>query len=391
MTETFFQGSDPPAEYADVNFNVAGFLRDMAFAQTSEQKMFGYKRAAAAVLSLEEPVSARVEDGTVRKIPGVGPASTRIILEVLSTGRSEIVDQAVAASSDSADILRRRALRSHFLSRAAVLEVLANPSLNHALSAESYRGDLQMHSEWSDGKPTLEEIVSACLDRGYSFAAVTDHSHGLRIAGGMSMADAANQRLAIESLNAAHGDRFRLIRGIEANIAADGRLDLSMDEAAEFELVLAAPHSALRKSEDQTERLVAAVRHPHVHVLAHPRGRIAGARAGVIADWDVVFRVAADEGVAVEIDGDPARQDLDYAMARKALAAGCLFALDSDAHTTDQFRYTDTAIAHARLAGIPGDRVINCWPVDRLLQWLADRSARVSSPSARRDTTARSH
>lgn len=390
MTE-ISSGRDSPAEYADVNFIVAGFLRDMAFAQTSELKMFGYKRAAAAVLSLEEPLSTRVEDGNIRKIPGVGPASTRIILEVLNTGGSGIVEQAVAASPDSADILRRRALRSHFLSRAAVLELLASPALNHALSPDSYRGDLQMHSEWSDGAPTLEDIVGACLDRGYSFAAVTDHSHGLRIAGGMSRADAANQRLAIDSLNAVYGDRFRLIRGVEANIAADGRLDLSLDEAAEFELVLAAPHSALRKSEDQTGRLVAAIRHPHVDILAHPRGRIAGARAGVMADWDVVFQVAADEGVAVEIDGDPARQDLDYAMARRALAAGCLFALDSDAHTTGQFQYTDTAVAHARLAGIPADRVLNCWPVDRLLQWLAERSMRVSSPSGPRDTTARSH
>lgn len=390
MTETL-AADNSPAEHSDVNFAVAGLLRDMAFAQSSEQRMFGYKRAAAAVLSLEEPLTALVEDGALRKIPGVGPASTRIILEVLSTGGSEVVEQAVAASANSTDILRRRALRSYFLSRAAVLQILANPSLNGAVSIDSYRGDLQMHSEWSDGAPSLAEIVTACLERGYSFAAVTDHSHGLRIAGGMSMAEAADQRVAIESLNAAFGDRFRLIRGIEANIAADGRLDLSEDEAAEFELVLAAPHSALRKSDDQTERLISAIRHPHVHILAHPRGRIVDSRGGLIVDWDVAFRVAADEGVAVEIDGDPARQDLDYTIARRALAAGCLFALDSDAHTTGQLRYMETAVAHARLAGIPADRVLNCWPVDRLLRWLAERSLRVSSPSAPRGTTARSH
>jgi histidinol phosphatase-like PHP family hydrolase len=383
--------NNSPAECQDVNFAVAGFLRDMALAQTSEQKMFGYKRASAAVLSLEEPLTALVDDGAVRKIPGVGPASTRIILEVLATGGSDIVEQAAASSPNGADIRRRRALRSNFLSRAAVLQILNNPDLNGALSIDSYRGDLQMHSEWSDGAPTLEEIANACLERGYSFAAVTDHSHGLKIAGGMSMAEAADQRLAIASLNSAYADRFRLIRGIEANIAADGRLDLSMDEAAEFELVLAAPHSVLRKTDDQTERLVAAIRHPRVHILAHPRGRIAGSRAGVVADWDVVFTVAADEGVAVEIDGDPARQDLDYTLARRALAAGCVFALDSDAHATGQLRYTETAVAHARLAGIPSERVLNCWPIGRLLQWLAERSSRISKPSARRDTTARSH
>src|SRR5262245_40293574 len=374
-------GTTSPAEYPDVNFAIAGLLRDMAFAQASEQKTFGYKRAAAAVLSLEQPLTALVEGSALRKIPGVGPASTRIILEALNTGGSDIVEQAIAASANSTDIRRRRTLRSHFLSRAAVLEILANPNLNGALSIDNYRGDLQMHSEWSDGAASLAEIVTACLERGYSFAAVTDHSHGLRIAGGMSMAEAAAQRVAIESLNAAFVDRFRLIRGIEANIATDGRLDLSMDEAAEFELVLAAPHSALRKSDDQTERLVTAIRHPHVHILAHPRGRIVGSRAGLIVDWDVVFRVAADEGVAVEIDGDPARQDLDYTLARRAVAAGCLFALDSDAHTTGQLRYTETAVVHARLAGIPADRVLNCWPADRLFQWLKDiRGLNVQAP-----------
>jgi len=390
MTE-IAAGQTSPAEYPDSNFAVAGFLRDMAFAQASEQKMFGYKRAAAAVLSLEDPLTANTEERELRKIPGVGPASARIILEVLSTGTSEIVDQAVALSPNAADILRRRTLRSHFLSRAAVLDILRSPAFDNALSLDSYRGDLQMHSEWSDGAPTLEDIAHACLERGYSFAAVTDHSHGLKIAGGMSMAEAANQRLAIDSLNSLYGDRFRLVRGIEANIAADGRLDLSPEDAAEFELVLAAPHSALRRSDDQTDRLVAAIRHPRVHILAHPRGRIAGSRSGILADWDVIFRVAADEGVAVEIDGDPARQDLDYTVARRALAAGCLFALDSDAHTTEQLRYSETAIAHARVAGIPADRILNCWPIDRLLQWLTERSSRVSSRSARRDTTIQSH
>jgi histidinol phosphatase-like PHP family hydrolase len=111
-------------------------------------------------------------------------------------------------------------------------------------------------------------------------------------------------------------------------------------------------------------------------VLAHPRGRISGSRAGVVADWDTVFSVAAQEGVAVEIDGDPARQDLDYTLAIKARDAGCLFALDSDAHTTYQLRYADIAIAHARLAAIPSERIVNCWDRDRFLRWLSTRRTR---------------
>src|SRR5262249_3334712 len=152
-------------------------------------------------------------------------------------------------------------------------------------SLESYRGDLQMHSEWSDGAPALRDIVDACLERGYSYAAVTDHSHGLPIAGGMSMDEAARQRAEIEQLNERYGGRFRLPCGIEANIATDGSLDLSADEAKVFELVLAAPHSKLRKAEDQTERMTTAIDNPAVNILAHPRGRIAGSRAGIVADW----------------------------------------------------------------------------------------------------------
>ena len=187
------------------------------------------------------------------------------------------------------------------------------------------------------------------------------------------MAEAAAQRVAISSLNGVYAARFRLIRGIEANIGGDGQLDLSAEEAAQFELVLAAPHSHLRTEDDQTKRLVAAIQNPHVHVLAHPRGRMAGSRAGIKARWDTVFSVASHEGVAIEIDGDPARQDLDYTLAARALTAGCLFAADSDAHATSQLRYAETALAHARLAGIPRERIVNCWPVDQLSAWLADR------------------
>ena len=200
----------------------------------------------------------------------------------------------------------------------------------------------------------MQEIADDCVARGYQYAAVTDHSYGLRIAGGMSMADAAAQRLAID---------------------AAGHLDLTAEEAATFDVVLAAPHSRLRKNDDQTDRMLTALQHPTVRILAHPRGRISESRAGVIANWDQVFETAAQRAVAIEIDGDPARQDLDCTMARRALGFGCVFALDSDAHTIGQLSYAETALAHARLAAIPVDRIVNCWPLDRLLAWLSDPSS----------------
>ena len=356
----------------DTNGLIASLLRDLAAVQKSTQSRWGYKRAAAAILDLDEPIESYLQpDGTLRKIPNIGPASSRVILEALGTGASPIVEQAIAESGQSKDIEKRRTLRGHFLSRAQVAAALRNPRCGTA--AGGLRGDLQMHSVWSDGSQTLDEIVAAGLERGYQFSAVTDHSYGLPIAGGMSMAELEQQHRDIDRLNRIHRGRFRLLKGIEANIRADGTLDMTVDELRQLEIVVAAPHSTLRSPADQTARMVNAVNVPGVHILGHPRGRMYGSRPGVSADWDEVFAAAARANVAVEIDGDPSRQDLDYDLAARAVKAGCLFALDSDAHSTGELRYAETAIAHARLASVPTDRVINCWPLDRLLEWAASR------------------
>src|SRR5262245_14249360 len=160
-----------------------------------------------------------------------------------------------------------------------------------------------MHSEWSDGRQTLEGIVEACLARGYAYSAVTDHSYGLPIARGISMAKLSEQHREIDRLNHAYAGRFRLLKGIEANILADGSNDMAPDELATLEIVVAAPHSALRGATAQTARMEAAVQAPGVHILGHPRGRKFGMRPGVSADWDAVFAAAARADVAVEIDG----------------------------------------------------------------------------------------
>lgn len=360
----------------DVNSEVAGWLRDLAFVQTSPHSRWGYKRAASAVMYLQVPIDTLVNaDGTLQKIPSIGPASTRVILEVLRDGTSPIVDRAVenADPKTRADILRRRGLRSNFLSRAAAEAAMRSRQADAPARAD-IRCDLQMHSDWSDGGQTLEEIIQTGLARGYTHSAVTDHSYGLPIAGGLSMARVDEQHCVIDRLNAKYQGRFRLLKGIEANIRADGSVDMTYPELAKMEIVVAAPHSALRSSADQTARMLGAVQTPGVHILGHPRGRMYGSRSGVTAEWERVFAAAASLGVAIELDGDPSRQDLDYALAGRALASGCLFALDSDAHATDQWWYAETALAHARLAGVPRDRVINCWPLPRLLEWAGQRT-----------------
>jgi histidinol phosphatase-like PHP family hydrolase len=360
----------------DLNSEVAGWLRDLAFVQKSTQSRWGYKRAASAVLSLPVQIDTLVDDaGTLQKIPHVGPASTRVILEVLHTGASATVDAAVDAAESRvrSDVLRRRGLRSNFLSRAAAASALRARQPGAAGRADVLC-DLQMHSDWSDGVQTLEEIIQTGISRGYTNSAVTDHSYGLPIAGGLPMDKVAAQHLQIDALNAAYQGRFRLLKGIEANIRADGSVDMTLDELAQIEIVVAAPHTALRSSADQTARMIAAVQTPGVHILGHPRGRMYGSRPGVTAYWEKVFAAAAGAGVAIELDGDPSRQDLDFDLARLALPSGCLFAIDSDAHAADQWWYAETALAHARLAGIPKARIINCWPLAQLMDWLRLRA-----------------
>jgi putative hydrolase len=358
----------------DTNAVVAAALRDLAALQTSKQSEWGYRGAAAAIFGMDELVeSLRTPGGKLQKIASVGPKSERVVLEVLQHGHSPTVERAIDQSGKRAEIDLARSLRRNFLSRARALRILADATLTGP-SRATYRGDLQMHSIWSDGSQTLDEIVHAGRERGYAYCGLTDHSHGLKIARGASMPELRQQHADIDAVNAEQEGTFRLIKGVEANIMADGSIDVAPEERREFELILAAPHSGLRSTADQTARMIAAVRSPGVHVLAHPRGRMYGRRAGIQGDWPAIFAAAAEANVAVEIDGDPARQDLDFEMVREALAAGCLIALDSDAHAPDQLRYADIAMAHARLAGIPVDRVINCWPAERLLGWLAGRT-----------------
>ncbi len=364
-----------------MNGSIAALLGDLAAVQTSPQRRWAYSRAAAAIRDLEDPVQSYVgKDGTLGKIRHVGPSSARVIFEVLAQGTSPTVEQAVASSGRRDAVQKSRGWRANFLTRSQVLAAIRQSSPG-SVSLRQYRGDLQMHSVWSDGSQTLEAIVASGLERGYEYCAITDHSYGLPIARGLSMSGLAEQHAEVDRLNKRHRGGFRLLKGIEANILADGTVDMSADELRQLEIVVAAPHAALRVAADQTERMLRAVRTPGVHILGHPRGRKYGSRPGVSADWAQVFAEAAARGVAVELDGDPTRQDIDHELARLAVDAGCLFALDSDAHGTADLEFVATAIAHARLAGIPAKRVINCWPVERLLEWTMISTMAPGAPS----------
>lgn len=351
----------------DVNLALAGLLFDLAHVSgENNPRGFGYKRAAKAVLRLDRHITPLVTANTFRAIPGIGPTTDRIARELINDGESPFIERAVREAGKEESIAKLRALRQHYLSRAAVAEIITRRG---GPSRSKYRGDFQMHSVYSDGAETLESIAEESVRRGWTCAGITDHSYGLAIAGGMTMAKVAEQHAEIDALNARYRGRFRMFKGIEANIRPDGTVDMTRDELRLFDFVVASPHSLLRKSIDQTERMVGAVSQPGVCILGHPSGRRYNVRPGVSADWDPVFAVAARRKVAIEIDGSWDRQDIHYALAARALEHGCIFALDSDAHSHPEYDFVDIAIAHAKLAGIPQKRIINYWSDDEIIEW----------------------
>lgn len=355
----------------DLNIHLAGLLDDLAAVQTSMYPRRAYERAARTITLLPEQLT------TATTLPDVGKTAIAVVREVLATGRSLTVTTAIERSTRVAEVEARRQRREGFLSLAIARQVLAAPAPG-AIGLKDYRGDLQMHSTWSDGSRSIAEMAIACAERGYSHFAVTDHTEGLSIARGLSAAGLAAQHAEIDAINDTTDGRLRVLKGIEANILADGALDVRRPAhnalgTPHCEIVLAAPHSKLDSDEDQTRRLVKAVSTPGVHILAHPSGRKFGKRDGLRVDWGQIFAAAKAHDVAIEIDGDPSRQDLPYALARQAFDAGCLLAIDSDAHDTDELCFAEIGLAHARLAGIPPARVINTWPTKRLLEWLRRR------------------
>jgi histidinol phosphatase-like PHP family hydrolase len=371
---------------SDLNIAAAGLLQDLAILQPSERSRFGYKRAAKALAAgIDRPIAELLEEGTFREIPYVGAATERVALELVRTGTSESVARAIEGSSRRGEVEKRRRYRRAYLSRYTMRSAMDAALPAGVVSRGAYLGDLQMHSTWSDGGESIADLAEGAYELGWKRIGVTDHSYGLPIARGMSMDAARRQHREIDELNEALTGRLRIYKGVEANILADGTLDLQADERAVFEYVIASPHSALRKDDDQTARMVKAVSLPGVAILGHPQGRMYNSRPGISADWRKVFREAAARDVAIEIDGNWHRQDIDYQLAEMALDEGCLFALDSDAHSIAEYPFTDYAIAHARIAGVPATRVVNCWDEAAFDAWLEARRGSGRQPrSAKR-------
>jgi histidinol phosphatase-like PHP family hydrolase len=238
--------------------------------------------------------------------------------------------------------------------------------------AEKLRGDLQMHTRWSDGSGTVAEMVDAASNRSYEYIAITDHSKGLKIAGGIDERALKRQGMEISKANAAllkSGSQLTVLRSIEMNLNPCGEGDMSPDCLPGLDIVLGSFHSALRKTEDQTERYLAALRNPHVHILGHPRGRIYNFRVGLKADWPRVFAEAARLNKALEIDCYPDRQDLNVSLLKIARDHGTRISLGTDAHHGWQLEFIDLGLAAALRAKITADRILNFMPIAELKAW----------------------
>ncbi|MFU8772967.1 MAG: DNA polymerase/3'-5' exonuclease PolX, partial [Anaerolineales bacterium] len=244
-------------------------------------------------------------------------------------------------------------------------------NLPELLILDDIKGDLQTHSTWSDGKKSILEMAEAARDRGWEYLAVTDHSHSLGVAGGLSEEELRSQREEIKAVQEKLGRSFRVLHGVEVEIRADGSLDYDDEVLAEMDLVVASLHSGLRQPRQRvTERMLNAIRNPHVDIIAHPTGRLIPDREGADLDMEAIFKAAAEHGVALEINADPYRLDLDDVHARRAIELGVMLAVNSDAHSPEWFDLLHFGVATARRGWVEPQQVINTWKVERLLDFL---------------------
>ena len=241
------------------------------------------------------------------------------------------------------------------------------------LHPDRMRGAAHWHTTDSDGKASLETMARTCRRRGFAWSMVTDHSRGLEVASGLDAEGLRLQRGRIDRWNRSHGDEHTVFQGLEVEVLDDGTLDVPRGERLEVDCVVAAVHRLFDPDRDQTERLLRTVATPGVHVLAHPRARHFHHRPGLRARWETVFAACAERGVAVEINGFPRRQDLDWELARLAVESGCDILLASDAHAPRHLEFDAYAAAIAIKAAVPRERIVNVLHPDELEVWLRER------------------
>ncbi len=248
-------------------------------------------------------------------------------------------------------------------------------TLPKLIEVKDIKSDLQVHSNWSDGKLTMLEMARAAARRGIQVIAFTDHSVSLAVTGGLSVADHKRQAAEIKKAQKELGDSILVLHATEVEIKADGKLDYPDDFLAGLDLVLASVHTSLRQPREKVmHRLLSAIHNPNVDIIGHPTGRLLMPdREGADVDMEILLKAAAETGVAMEINAHPARLDLDDVHARRARELGVPISINTDAHSEADFDVMFYGVATARRAWLEPKDVINTWPREKLLSWLKKR------------------
>ena len=242
------------------------------------------------------------------------------------------------------------------------------------IEIKDIKADLQTHSTWSDGKLSMLEMARAAAKRGIKVIAFTDHSVSLGVTQGLSMEDHKKQAVEIKKIQKQLGDSILVLHASEVEIKADGTLDYPDEFLASLDLVVASLHTSLRQPREKvTQRVINAIRNPHVDIIGHPTGRLFPDREGADLDMEAVLKAAAETGVALEINAHPSRLDLDDIHARRAKELGIPISLNTDAHSEEDMDLRFYGVATARRAWLTKEDVINCWPTAKLLKWLKKR------------------
>jgi putative hydrolase len=327
------------------------FLLERAHAQTFRVRAF---RTAAAVLDGRDDLAELAAGAGLIRLRGVGETTARCVRQSLAGEQPGYLRE-----------LEREAGHT-----------LPNLAGDAAALRAALRGDCHTHSDWSDGGSPIEEMALAARDLGHDYLVLTDHSPRLTVANGLSAQRLRRQLEVVAELNTRLAP-FTILTGIEVDILEDGGLDQAPELLERLDVVVASVHSKLRMpAAEMTERMLTAVANPHVDVLGHCTGRIVTGRRGrPESQFDAarVFAACAERGVAVEVNSRPERLDPPKRLLRQALAAGCLFSVDTDAHAPGQLDWLDYGCARAAECGLGPERLVNARSRDELLAWTRRR------------------